>query len=81
VAGKGKYYYEKHLSYWGLKSLVKKIEIIDYSSKVINDPDKFDAAYMLEPGSTRHKFAQYVVNKLYWLCPGYIWLLRKPFSG
>jgi ubiquinone/menaquinone biosynthesis C-methylase UbiE len=81
VTGKGKYYYEKHLSYWGLKSLVKRFEIIDYSSKVINDPEKFDAAYMLEPGSTRHKFAQLVVNKMYWLCPGYIWLLRKPFSG
>ena len=81
VAGKGKYYYEKHLSYWGLKSLVKKFEIIDYSSKVINDPEKFNAVYMLEPGSTKHKFAQLVVNKIYWLCPGYIWLLRKPFSG
>ena len=78
LAGKGKYYYEKHLSYWGLKSLVKRFEITDYTSKVINDPEKFDAVYMLEPGSIKHKFAQLIVNRLYWLCPGYIWLLKKP---
>ena len=80
LAGKGKHYYEKHLSYWGLKSLVKRFDIIDYTSKVINDPEKFHIAYMLEPGSKKHAFALFVVNKMYWLCPGYIWLLKKPFS-
>jgi ubiquinone/menaquinone biosynthesis C-methylase UbiE len=77
-AGKGTYYYEKHLSYWGLKRLVSRFEVEDYTGKMINDPDKFDAAYMLEPGSKKQRLAQTVVNRLYWLCPGYIWLLRKP---
>jgi ubiquinone/menaquinone biosynthesis C-methylase UbiE len=78
LTGKGKYYYEKHLSYWGLKWLVKQFEIIDYTTKVINDPEKFDVAYMLEPDSTKQKVSQFIVKRLYWLCPGYIWLLKKP---
>lgn len=78
LSGKGKYYYEKHLSYWGLRRLVGSFDIIDYTSKVINDPDGFDAAYMLEPGSRKQKLAQVIVERLYWLCPGYIWLLKKP---
>ena len=81
LAGKGKYYYEKHLSYWGLKRLVARFDIIDYTGKLINMPEQFGAEYMLEPGSSKHKLAQFVVNNLYWLCPGYIWLLRKPQSG
>lgn len=81
LAGKGTYYYEKHLSYWGLKSLVARFDIIDYTDKLINEPERFDAAYMLEPGSSKHKIAKFVVNWLYWACPGYIWLLRKPQSG
>lgn len=78
LAGKGKYYYEKHLSYWGLKSLVEKFEVVDYTGKIIDDPAQFNVIYMLEPGSKRHKIAKFVVNWLYWACPGYIWLLRKP---
>ena len=78
MAGKGSYYYEKHLSYWGLKSLVASFDIIDYTGKVINDPEGFDVAYMLEPGSRKQKLAQFIVQRLYWLCPGYIWLLKKP---
>ena len=78
MAGKGKYYYEKHLSYWGLQSLVASFDIIDYTGKVISDPEGFDVAYMLEPGSRKQKLAQFIVQRLYWLCPGYIWLLKKP---
>jgi len=81
LAGKGKYYYEKHLSYWGLKRLVVRFDIIDYTGKVINDPQYFHATYMLEPDSSKQRTAQFVVNRLYWLCPGYIWLLKKPHSG
>ncbi len=33
LAGKGDYYHEKHVSYWGLRELCKKFHIIDYSEK------------------------------------------------
>jgi len=78
LAGKGNYYYEKHLSYWGLKRLVTKFDVVDYTSKVINSPEDFAIDYMLQPGSRKHRFAQFIVRRLYWLCPGYLWLLKKP---
>jgi len=77
ASGKGKYYYEKHLSYWGLKKLVGNFQLLDYTGKIINEPEKFFTEYMLGQGSLKRKIARLVVNYAYWLCPGYIWLLRK----
>lgn len=77
VSGRGKYYYEKHLSYWGLKKLVKNFQLIDYTRKIINAPEFFFAEYMLQQGSLKKIIAQLVVNYAYWLCPGYVWILKK----
>lgn len=78
LAGKGEYYYEKHLSYWSLKKLVRPLEIIDYTRKTIFHPELFGVDYMLQPGSRKQTMARIIVDWFYWLCPGYIWLLRKP---
>lgn len=78
IARKSKFYYEKHLTYWGLKRLVCKFERIDYTKKIIRHPDRFKASYMLKPNTRKTKLAQIIVNHAYGLCPTYIWLLRKP---
>lgn len=80
LAGKGSYYYEKHLSYWGLKQLVSRFDVDDYTGKLINDPQSFAVEYMLNPGSRKHNLARFIVKWFYWLCPGYVWLLKKPAS-
>jgi ubiquinone/menaquinone biosynthesis C-methylase UbiE len=77
LAGKGAYYYEKHSSCWGLKRLVKGFEIIDYTGRIIEDPERFHTAYMMSPESSKAKIASLVVSYAYWLMPGYIWLLKK----
>lgn len=77
LAGKGSRYYEKHFTYWGLKKLVRKFDRIDYTGKIIDRPENFNATYMLRPGSRKKRLAEYVVRYAYWLCPGYIWLLKK----
>jgi len=77
LAGKGKFYYEKHLSYWGLKKLVYQFEVYDYTKKIIENADFFQVSYMLPDGSVKTKMAKFIVNHIYWLCPGYIWLLKK----
>ncbi|MHB8743872.1 MAG: class I SAM-dependent methyltransferase [Sulfuricaulis sp.] len=77
LAGKGRYYYEKHLSYWGLKKLVARFAIHDYTGAIIEDPARFHADYMLKPGSPKASVAALVTRHAYWLSPGYIWLLRK----
>jgi 2-polyprenyl-3-methyl-5-hydroxy-6-metoxy-1,4-benzoquinol methylase len=76
-AGKGKFYYEKHLSYWGLRSLVRKFELVDYTRMMIENPQRFSADYLLQPDAIKTKLARWVVKYAYWLVPGYIWLLKK----
>ena len=75
---KSKFYYEKHLTYWGLKRLVCKFERIDYTKKIIQQPERFEADYMLRPNTHKARLAQLIVKCAYGLCPTYIWLLRKP---
>jgi 2-polyprenyl-3-methyl-5-hydroxy-6-metoxy-1,4-benzoquinol methylase len=77
LTGKGKVYYEKHLSFWGLKRLVRKFACIDYTRKIIEDPRRFHAGYLLPPGSLKNWFAKMFVRHAYQIVPGYIWLLKK----
>jgi 2-polyprenyl-3-methyl-5-hydroxy-6-metoxy-1,4-benzoquinol methylase len=77
IAGKGKSYYEKHLSYWGLKRLIRNFEQIDYTKRIIEKPKSFHADYMIRHGTMKSAFARLMVNYAYWMCPSFIWLLRK----
>ena len=77
LTGKGNIYYENHLTFRGLKNLVQSFERIDYTHKLINTPHKFGIEYMLKPGSLKTRIARFVVAHMYFLLPGYIWLLRK----
>lgn len=78
MLGRGKYYYENHLSCRGLKKLVRNFEVIDYTRKIIQDPDKFCATEMITGGSFKQKIALLFTRIAYWLVPDYIWLLKKP---
>jgi 2-polyprenyl-3-methyl-5-hydroxy-6-metoxy-1,4-benzoquinol methylase len=78
LTGKGDHYHEKHLFLFGLKKLVRSFILHDYTKKIIAEPEKFHAAYMLKPRSAKHKTAHIIVNWAYWFCPTYIWILEKP---
>ncbi|MCA9773990.1 MAG: class I SAM-dependent methyltransferase [Myxococcales bacterium] len=78
AAGKADFYYEKHRSLWGLRRLARAFEVHDYTRRIIADPERFGAAYMLPPGSVKRRVAGWVVNRAYGLCPGFIWILKKP---
>jgi SAM-dependent methyltransferase len=80
VAGKEEFYHEKHLTYWGLKRLVHDFERIDYTEKIIGDTQYFHSGYMIRPGTNKARLAKFIARYAYWLCPGYIWLLRKSNS-
>jgi len=74
---KADFYYENHLTYWGLKKLVSKFEIYDYTKKIIKDPVKYFATDMIKPGSFLQYLYLVILNLAYWICPTYIWILRK----
>jgi 2-polyprenyl-3-methyl-5-hydroxy-6-metoxy-1,4-benzoquinol methylase len=77
VMNKGEHYHERHLTFWGLRELVRNFKLIDYTNKIIADPIKFSFEYMLKPGSKKHNLAQFIIKNMYWLSPDYIWLLQK----
>ncbi len=80
ILGRGDSYYERHLTYWQLKKLVRRFERIDYTQRVIDDPAGFHATDMLRPGSLKHLGAMAVARYAMWLCPGYLWILHKKQS-
>lgn len=77
LAGKGTFYHEKHLSYWGLKRLTHNFERIDYTKRIIRKPELFHADYMIKPSGMKSALARLIVDHAYWICPGFIWLLKK----
>jgi SAM-dependent methyltransferase len=79
-AGRGASYYEKHLSYWGLKRLVRGFRVHDYSRRIVIAPEAFGADYMLPPRSWKRRLASLVVRHAYWLCPSYVWVLESDLS-
>jgi ubiquinone/menaquinone biosynthesis C-methylase UbiE len=81
LLGRGEFYHELHFTLWGLKKLVQKFNIHDYTSKILDEPSKFDVDYMLKDGSLKIITARFLVKLFYWLMPGYIWILEKPNSN
>lgn len=80
LAGKAAFYHELHYTYWGLKKLVRRFVVHDYTVKIIKNPRKFETEYMLPSGSKKAAIARVIAENFIWLCPGYIWLLEKPKS-
>ena len=79
--GRGKRYYENHLTLWSLRKLVSGFEVIDFTGKIVRDPEKYSATEMISPDSFSQKIALAVLNVAYFLCPTYVWVLRKPLSS
>jgi 2-polyprenyl-3-methyl-5-hydroxy-6-metoxy-1,4-benzoquinol methylase len=77
ILGKGDLYYENHLSLGGLRRLVAEFECHDYTAEIIRDPVQYHATEMLTPGSLKQKIALGVTQTLYFLCPTYVWILKK----
>ena len=78
LARKADSYYETHFTLWGLRRLVEKFEVVDYTAKIIADPVRYHATDMIRPGSLKQRVALLVLGIAYWLCPTYVWILRKP---
>lgn len=77
VMKKGDYYHEKHRTYWGLRRLVSKFIYTDYTHKLVIHPERFQVEYMIKPGSIKQIVAKIICKYFFWLCPTYIWILKK----
>lgn len=81
VTGKGARRYETHLTVWGLRRLARRFEIVDCTARVVRDPEAFEAADMVRPGSLGQRLALAVLKIAPWAFPTYLWILRKPDDG
>jgi SAM-dependent methyltransferase len=74
---KGDRYYERTRTIWGLRNLAARFEVVDYTSRVVEDPVRFRATDVVAPGTFKQRTALAALRAAYWLAPTYIWLLRK----
>jgi len=76
-SGRARFYYEKHLTYWGLNKLTSRFRVVDYTQDIIANPEKFFAVDMCRPGSMRQRFALLLCRIAHWAMPSYIMVLQK----
>lgn len=77
LARRGDFYHERHMTLGELRRLVHGFEVDDCTPRMLADPDRYAASYMLGSGS-RLRVARALARMAYFLFPGYIWLLRNP---
>jgi ubiquinone/menaquinone biosynthesis C-methylase UbiE len=77
MTAKGNFYYEEHRSLRGLKRLVKKFRIHDYTLSVIRDPEKFFATDVLSTGRFSYRWIRWIAPYVYHWIPTYLWILTK----
>lgn len=80
LLGKGDRYYETLYTYWGLKRITHRFQVVDYTRAIINEPGKYQALDVLPVGSMAQRLARWVARLAYPLMPGYVWLLIKPVT-
>ncbi len=77
ILKRGDFYYETHFTYWGLKKLVAKFQVIDYTTEVVRHPVRFHATEVIMPDSLKQRVSLAALRLAYWACPTYLWLLEK----
>lgn len=77
-AGKADHYHELHFSYWGLRRLVARFRLRDFTRAMARDPVRYGVDYMIPPAGVKHLLVNLVATFAFWLMPGYIWVLEKP---
>lgn len=77
LTGKAKFYYEAHFSLRGLRRLVKKFQIHDYTLPIIRDPERFFATDLLNPKGCLYRWVRLLAPYIYRWIPTYIWILTK----
>jgi 2-polyprenyl-3-methyl-5-hydroxy-6-metoxy-1,4-benzoquinol methylase len=76
LTGRGTHYYERHLTYWGLRKLTASFETVDYTYRLVAESSRFGTGYMVD-GPGRSPLLRAWMRLAYWSFPGYVWLLRK----
>jgi len=77
LTGKGRYYYENLRTFWGIKRLIARYRVTDYTLKIVADPDRFKARDLFPRGGWLEKIPLFCWRWAHALLPSYILILRK----
>jgi len=77
LTGKGTHYYETLRTSWGIRQLILRFDVLDYTLRAIENPDRFHAHDLLPRGGMLERIPQWIWRYLYWLLPGYIMILKR----
>lgn len=77
LAGKGDHYYENLRTYWGIRKLLSRFAMRDYTLEILVDPDRFQARDLLPVGGILARVPLSVWKAFYWFLPTYILILKK----
>lgn len=75
--GKGTEYYENLRTYWGIRRLVWRFELNDFTLKIVENPDQFCARDLIPVGGLVSRVPMFLWRWLYPLLPSYIFVLKK----
>lgn len=77
VTGKGHHYEEQHLSYFGIKRLVRNFQVRDYTIEVIKAPDRFSYADATRTIRFFSMLPRWFLTLLLPLSPNYLFILTR----
>lgn len=77
LARRGDRYLEEHLTYRGLRRLVSRFEVHDFTLRILADPRRFDGGDPLLARLPSRGLPATLLRPIYALLPTYIWVLRK----
>jgi SAM-dependent methyltransferase len=75
IAGRGRYYHERHYGLGRLRKLVARFAVDDYTLRILDFPEKYASAYLVK-GRAARSIAKGIARVAYGIFPGYVWLLR-----
>ncbi len=71
-------YYETPRSYWELRKMVSKFNVIDYTPKVLSNPRKLGYGDILPSQGYKHQLLKHLSSIFKYFVPTFFWLLVKP---
>lgn len=74
---KGTEYYENLRTYWGIRKLVSKFSLTDFTLRVVEMPDRFCARDLIPVGGVVSKIPMFFWRVAYPFLPSYIFILNK----
>lgn len=77
IFNQGSYYEPRLKTIFGIKKMLKKFKIDDYTLKIIKNPSSFYADDVINKNSLVSKLPNFVLNILYFIIPNYLLILRK----